>query len=76
VKIDIEGGEKDVFANNTGWVVRTPVVVTELHDWIMPRAGTSLPFLRTVSSLDRDFVYLGEDIFSIDNAFFVSPIQQ
>jgi FkbM family methyltransferase len=68
VKIDIEGGEKDVFEKNTEWIARTPIVIVELHDWMLPRAGTSLPFLRCMSSLDRDFIYLGEDIFSIDNA--------
>lgn len=67
VKIDIEGGEQDVFSRNTDWVARTPVIVTELHDWLLPRQGTAQPFLRCVSALDRDFVYLGEDVFSIDN---------
>jgi FkbM family methyltransferase len=67
VKIDIEGGEEDVFARNTGWVGRTPVIVAELHDWLFPRQRTSLPFLRCVSALDRDFVYSGEDVFSIAN---------
>ncbi len=64
-KIDIEGGEEDVFASNTDWVTRTPVIATELHDWLFPKKGTALPFLRCVSKLDRDFVYSGEDVFSI-----------
>ena len=64
-KIDIEGGEQDVFSANTDWVARTPVIVTELHDWLFPRKGTALPFLRCVSALERDFVYSGEDVFSI-----------
>lgn len=67
VKIDIEGAEADVFSHNTQWVARTPVLITELHDWLLPGEGTALPFLRCISSLDRDFVYLGEDVFSIDN---------
>ena len=67
VKIDIEGAEADVFSHNTEWVPRTPVIITELHDWLLPGEGTALPFLRCVSALDRDFVYLGEDVFSIDN---------
>lgn len=69
-KIDIEGGEQDVFARNTGWVARTPLVVAELHDWLFPRQRTALPFLRCVSALDRDFVYSGEDVFSIANDLF------
>jgi FkbM family methyltransferase len=67
VKVDIEGGEEEVFACNTEWVARTPVLVAELHDWLLPKGRTSLPFLRCVSALDRDFVYLGEDVFSIAN---------
>ncbi|WP_178130886.1 FkbM family methyltransferase [Reyranella sp. CPCC 100927] len=67
VKVDIEGAEADVFSRNTQWVERTPVIITELHDWLLPGQGTALPFLRCVSALDRDFVYLGEDVFSIDN---------
>lgn len=66
-KIDIEGGEQDVFARNTGWVARTPIVAVELHDWLFPGQRTALPFLRCVSALDRDFVYSGEDVFSIAN---------
>jgi FkbM family methyltransferase len=72
-KIDIEGGEQDVFARNTGWVARTPVIVAELHDWLFPRQGTALPFLRCVSALDRDFVYSGEDVFSIANDLPAAP---
>jgi len=67
-KIDIEGGEAEVFTRDTGWVAETPVLVAELHDWMLPKQGTALPFLRCVSALDRDFVHIGEDVFSIDNA--------
>jgi FkbM family methyltransferase len=67
VKIDIEGAEKDVFSGSTHWVERTPTIVAELHDWMLPRSGTSLPFLRCIGSLDRDFLYAGENIISIDN---------
>ncbi len=68
VKVDIEGGEADVFARNTNWIENTPVLVAELHDWLLPKGRTALPFLRCISQLDRDFVYLGEDVFSIANA--------
>lgn len=71
-KIDIEGGEQDVFTCNTGWVARTPLVLAELHDWLFPKQRTALPFLRCVSKLDRDFVYNGEDVFSIANDFSIT----
>jgi len=64
-KIDIEGFEKDVFAANTEWVDRTPVIIVELHDWMMPRALTSRPFLECMATKDRDFVLMGENVYSL-----------
>jgi FkbM family methyltransferase len=66
-KIDIEGGEADLFSANTEWVERTPILIIELHDWLLPKSGSSRPFLRCISRLNRDFIYLGEDIYSISN---------
>lgn len=67
VKIDIEGGEADLFSCNTEWVATTPLLIIELHDWLLPGRRTSSAFLHCVSQLDRDFVYFGEDVFSIAN---------
>ncbi|MGH8639692.1 MAG: FkbM family methyltransferase [Burkholderiales bacterium] len=67
VKVDIEGAEEDLFSANTGWVGRTPLLIVELHDWLFPRRGTSRPFLQCIAGLDRDFVYRGEDVYSIAN---------
>ena len=67
VKIDIEGFESDLFAENTSWVDAFPVLIIEMHDWLFPGQGTSANFLKTVANLDRDFVYLGENVFSIKN---------
>jgi FkbM family methyltransferase len=64
-KIDIEGAEEDLFSANTEWVVRTPLIIIELHDWLLPKAGTSAPFLRCIAGLSRDFMYFGENIFSL-----------
>jgi FkbM family methyltransferase len=69
VKIDIEGGEEDVFGRNIAWVDDTPIVVIELHDWMLPGKGSALPFLRCVSASERDFIYFGENVFSIDGHF-------
>ncbi|MCM8738666.1 FkbM family methyltransferase [Azospirillum sp. A1-3] len=66
-KIDIEGGEKDVFSANTEWVNDFPLIIIELHDWLFPSKGTSSTFLKCISSLDRDFVFIGENVFSIKN---------
>jgi FkbM family methyltransferase len=67
VKIDIEGGEKELFQQNTEWIGRTPLIIIELHDWMLPGQGVALPFLRSICRFERDFVHIGEHIFSIAN---------
>ncbi len=67
VKVDIEGAERDLFAEATEWVAKTPVVIVELHDWLLPKQGVARPFLKCISNLNRDFVQLGDNIFSISN---------
>lgn len=67
VKLDIEGAEGEVFSSNIEWLQHTPIVIIELHDWLLPKAQTSRSFLQAISGLDRDFIYIGESIFSIDN---------
>jgi FkbM family methyltransferase len=67
-KIDIEGGEQELFAADTGWADAFPLLIIELHDWLLPRSGSSRNFLRWAAERDRDFVYIGENVFSIANA--------
>ena len=67
IKIDIEGFESELFSQNTEWIDRFPVLIIELHDWVRPKEKTSLTFLNAISKLDRDFVYVKENIFSISN---------
>lgn len=67
VKIDIEGGEKELFQQHTEWIARTPLIIIELHDWMLPGQGVALPFLRSICRFERDFVHIGEHIFSIAN---------
>jgi FkbM family methyltransferase len=74
-KIDIEGGEAELFARDTAWVDLFPLLVVELHDWLLPRAGSSRSFLRCVAERDRDFVFLGENVFSIANHWTAGPFR-
>lgn len=67
IKIDIEGFESNLFSENTQWIERFPVLVIELHDWLFPRTANSKNFLHQISKLDRDFLYRGENAFSISN---------
>jgi FkbM family methyltransferase len=65
VKIDIEGAEYELFQQHTEWIGKTPLIIIELHDWMLPGQGVALPFLRSISQFDRDFICAGENIFSI-----------
>lgn len=65
VKLDIEGGEADLFSANTEWFDQTPFVMIELHDWLLPKGGTAAGFLKIVAGKNRDFLIRGENIYSI-----------
>jgi hypothetical protein len=49
-------------------VTDVPVIIIELHDWLLPKQGSSKPFLKCIADLDRDFVYIRENVFSVKNA--------
>lgn len=67
VKIDIEGYEAELFSRNLEWLDRFYVLIIELHDWMLPRQRSAQSFLRAIGPLDRDFVHVGENVFSIAN---------
>ncbi len=59
-KIDIEGFESDLFAENTGWLGDAAVVIIELHDWMLPGRGTSLNFQKSIAAHDFEIVSSGD----------------
>jgi len=67
IKIDIEGFESDLFSLDSEWINDFYLIIIELHDWMLPGTASSRNFLREISKWDRDFVYVGENIFSIKN---------
>jgi len=67
IKIDIEGFERELFTANVGWIDRFYLLVIELHDWMLPAQATSRAFLKAVAACDRDFLFHGENVFSIAN---------
>lgn len=69
IKVDIEGFEQNLFEKNTEWLDAFPLLIIELHDWMLPRQATSHNFLRAVSERNRDFIYRNENVFSISNTF-------
>ena len=67
VKIDIEGFEENLFKKNVEWIDQFPILIIELHDWMFMKQGNSRNFLREISKRDRDFIFYGENVFSIAN---------
>jgi FkbM family methyltransferase len=66
-KIDIEGFEDILFASNTEWIEHFPVIIIELHDWMIPGKGKSKNFLRAIAKYDRDLLFRGENVISLAN---------
>lgn len=76
VKLDIEGGEADLFSSNTGWIDETPVIIVELHDWLIPGSGDA--YRAAASGRRRDQYQLGENTVSVksDRTELVTAIKQ
>ena len=66
VKVDIEANGAALFAANTEWIGRTPVIVVVLHDGLIPGTANSRAFVERIANFNRDFVYLHDNVFSID----------
>jgi FkbM family methyltransferase len=62
-KIDIEGAEDSLFKGNVNWMKKFPLIIIELHDWMLPFSGSSRNFIKAISKFDFDFIYKGENIF-------------
>jgi hypothetical protein len=67
VKIDIEGFEEDLFSQNIQWIKAFPIVIIELHDWMLPGRGSSNNFLRAIANENLDFVIIRENVILIAN---------
>ena len=62
-KIDIEGAEDDLFSGDTSWMRQFPLIIIELHDWMLPFSGSSKNFLKALANYEFDVVYSGENLF-------------
>ena len=62
-KIDIEGGEAALFEENFAWLDEFPLVIIELHDWLLPGQANSRNFIKALLQFNFDFVYRGENAF-------------
>lgn len=72
LKIDIEGGEETLFDGDVDWMNRFPLVIIELHDWMIPFGGSSKNFFKALAKFDFDFVHRGENIFLFNRSILAS----
>lgn len=73
IKIDIEGAEADLFSGECAWIDRFPLIIIELHDWMLPGKRTAQPFLKQIAKRDRDFVHIGDNVYSLSNTLLPAP---
>lgn len=62
VKVDIEGFESDLFANNVGWIEHVQVVFIEPHDWMLSGRGTSRAFQQAMAAHPFELFLRGENL--------------
>lgn len=60
VKIDIEGGEKELFSSNIEWISRVRQIVVELHDYKVP--GCSSALINAIAGIDFVVSFSGENL--------------
>jgi FkbM family methyltransferase len=63
VKIDIEGGENQLFRSNTAWLDSAVLVIIEIHDWKLPWQATAATFFSAISRRKRDYLFRHENLF-------------
>lgn len=66
-KLDIEGAEQDLFEEAASRAFGAfPLIIIELHDWMLAGQGSSRSFLRLHLATGRDLLQRGENLFSVD----------
>jgi FkbM family methyltransferase len=62
VKVDIEGGEAEMFRSNTSWLDHTALLTVETHDWLFPGKGTSQSLFAALAGRKFEVIHKGEYI--------------
>jgi len=70
IKIDIEGFEENLFSTNYNWLSNFPIIIIEIHDWLIPGKNNSKNFLKSLNEISggnckRDLIVSGENLISI-----------
>ena len=68
LKVDIEGAEADLFSRHAEAFDRFPLIIIEFHDWMLPGEASCRNFLQWQASVDRDFLFHGENVYSVSHA--------
>jgi FkbM family methyltransferase len=71
VKIDIEGGELELFRSNLEWVQSVPLIVFESHDRHFPWKGTFHAIASALIRQPHDYIWQGENTFAYSHALLV-----
>jgi FkbM family methyltransferase len=66
LKLDVEGAERELFGSPGHWLERTKIIVTELHDRIIPGCTEALD--RAIEKMDFSRSVLGENIVLVRGA--------
>lgn len=61
-KIDIEGFESDLFAENIDWIGDFDVLMIEIHDWMFPGRGSSHSLQKAMAPHGFDLMLRGENL--------------
>ncbi len=65
LKIDIEGAENSLFDTDPSTFTSFPLIMIELHDWMLPGQRSSLGFFRLHTAAERELCIKGETVISI-----------
>jgi hypothetical protein len=56
-----------LFSGDYGWMELFPLLIIELHDWLLPGQGTSHNFLKALTEFEFDVITRGENCFCFNN---------
>lgn len=68
IKIDIEGFEENLFSANTEWIDKFPLLLIELHDWMLPGRCVTKNFIKALAVRERELMHLNGYVVSVDHS--------
>jgi hypothetical protein len=71
LKVDVEGSEREIFANAEPWIESVGAICMELHDRF--KAGCSRSFFKAVDDFPIE-LRRGEDVLVVRDRSFLNPV--